>query len=132
LYYTDIGLASGLFGNHHADDRNINGIIAENFVYSLLYLRDAYHKLGIDRPIFGTYGNKEINFLVPSKITKKKFAIDVTTGSSSSESAQAMLNDGLVDYVLYARENSHGGRTEGKTMTVPIYLLGRFDFDKIY
>jgi predicted AAA+ superfamily ATPase len=132
LYYTDIGLSNMLFNGLSEDKGNIDGIIAENFVYlhmdNLSKLPDLLHK----DPVFGTYGNGEIDFLHKSRITSKRFGIDAKQGKNPSHTANKLLSDGKIDYILYARNSSIGGYQEGGILTIPIYLIGRFNFDAIY
>jgi hypothetical protein len=81
------------------------------------------------RPTFGTYQDGEIDFLVFSFSTNCTYALDITTGQSASTTADKLLADRIADFVLRARSGSCGGIGEPGVLTIPIYLIGRFDFD---
>jgi predicted AAA+ superfamily ATPase len=89
----------------------------------------------VDEPSIGKKLIGEIDFLHRSKTTGKTAAVEVKKGGKSSKSAKYLLEKGIVDYVLYVRdgENVKGGiSSDGKIITIPIYLIDRFDFDKDY
>jgi predicted AAA+ superfamily ATPase len=131
LYFHDIGMASSRFRKATDNARNQVGIISENFVFLAMDRLDPDLGLSHRKPVFGTLGNREIDFLHYSRVTKKTFAADVKYGEGSSKSAKALLNAGKVDYILYVRKSTCGGR-QGKILTIPIYLMERFDFDADY
>jgi predicted AAA+ superfamily ATPase len=129
LYYMDIGMASYCYRHVAEEDpKNVNGAIDENFAYLEMYRRDPF-TTELKMPIYGTYKNGEIDYLVFSKETCCMFGIDVKHGSGSSKTANKLLNEEIVDYVLYARSGSCGGFGKPGVLTIPIYLLNRFDFD---
>jgi predicted AAA+ superfamily ATPase len=77
----------------------------------------------------------EIDFLHKSNKANKKWAIEVKKGGNSSKTAKYLLESGKVDCILYAR----GGAdvkgvlsANGKIITIPLYLIDRFDFDVDY
>jgi predicted AAA+ superfamily ATPase len=160
LYYNDVGMASSLMGE--VDKDHAAGVVAENFVYLSLNARDNCINSSVlhEYPAFGTCeyikapSNKleeteaggggtqksetivgEIDFLNKSHKTYKKWAIEVKKGGNSSKTAKYLLESGKVDCILYAR----GGAdvkgvlsADGKIITIPIYLIDRFDFDVDY
>jgi hypothetical protein len=133
LYYKDMGLASYCYGQMaKASEGNINGAVAENFAY--LELDGLDRALGAAHvpPVFGTWHNGEIDFLAFSKKTSCTYGIDAKCAKGSSRTAIRLLREGILDYVVYARANTTGGFGSPGTMTIPIYLLQRFDFDTIY
>jgi predicted AAA+ superfamily ATPase len=104
-------------------------LLAENFVF--LELNKIEYDPGPDRkrPTWGTYQNGEIDFLFYSRKTKCTYAIEVKVGDGSSKTGDKLLLDRIADFVLYARSGSHGEIGDPGILTIPIYLIGRFDFD---
>jgi predicted AAA+ superfamily ATPase len=133
IYYTDIGIAThSLRKAKGIDARNASGAIAENFAYIELDRLDPSIHITHQSPCFGTYMNGEIDFLVFSHATACTFGIDVKSGKGQSRTGIRLLGDGIIDYLVYARPGSTGGVGGPGTLTVPIYLLGRLDFDAIH
>jgi predicted AAA+ superfamily ATPase len=160
LYYNDVGMAATLLGSAGQDQAA--GVVAENFVYLSLNARDkrindsilheypAFGTCEYERPIKPRGDSKEadgatepktemvvgeIDFLHKGKASKKNWAVEVKNGSNSSKTAKYLLDSGKVDCVLYARagEDVKGSvGTDGKIVTIPIYLIDRFDFDADY
>ena len=61
----------------------------------------------------------------------KNYGLEVKAGKSTGNTAAALLDAGLLDFLYYLKGNTYGGTTEdGKIQTVPIYLAGRIMFDK--
>jgi predicted AAA+ superfamily ATPase len=131
LYYIDVGLANYFYELSMRDLSmgNARGGLAENFVFLELDKRDPNYGLFHKNPVFGTYGQGEIDFLEYSKETHCTFAIDVKCGKRSSKTALKLLSDRIADYVLYVRSNTKGGIGDPGILTIPIYLFDRFDFD---
>lgn len=73
-----------------------------------------------------TVKNGEIDFYVQSLKERKRYVVEVN-GRQSGNMAKRVLEDGKADFLLYLKENTHGG-VEGKTITRPIYTLERFLF----
>jgi predicted AAA+ superfamily ATPase len=129
VYYMDMGIATHCYNAAKINPIEAKGLKAENFVYLSLDRLDPYNGPSHEVPVFGTYKGGEIDFLMAS--SSKTFAIDVKSGSEGSRTAMKLLEDKIVDYVLYARSNCKGSR-DGNVMNIPIYLIERFDFDRAY
>jgi predicted AAA+ superfamily ATPase len=131
LYYTDVGLANFIYESYmnNKNKSNFIGALAENFVFLELDSRAEEFSSIYQSPIFGTYDKGEIDFLVHNRKTICTFAIDVKHGKDSSKTAIKLLSDRKVDYALYVRSDSRGGFGAPGIITIPIYLIGRFDFE---
>jgi predicted AAA+ superfamily ATPase len=133
IFYKDIGMAAFNFSKAgELDVGNIRGAIAENFAFIELDRLDPDIGITHRAPYFGTYQNGEIDFLVFSHETACTFGIDVKYGKGHSKTGIKLLRDGIIDYLIYARANSTGGEEEPGILSIPIYLLGGFDFDAIH
>ena len=84
-------------------------------------------------PWFAVYQQTggELDFYVRSLLDYKNYGLEVKAGKSTGNTAAALLDAGLLDFLYYLKGNTYGGTTEdGKIQTVPIYLAGRITFDK--
>ncbi|MDR1639547.1 MAG: AAA family ATPase [Clostridiales bacterium] len=130
LYFIDVGMANYMYEMYCGAEESSNyaGALAENFVFLILDKKDHNISILHRKPVYGTYGKGEIDFLEYSKITYNTFAIDVKCGNGSSKTAIKLLSDRIVDYIVYARTTSSGGFGEPGMLTIPIYLIDRFDY----
>lgn len=127
-YFMDVGLASYFLTKTGCAESVKAGIVNENFVYLDLRRRIVHpSEIAFEMPAFATLGNGEIDFYVKSIRTEKTYAVEVKTGKNSGKTAMDALGKKKVDYVLYAKGNTCGGKTE-KVITVPIYGIARYHF----
>ncbi len=74
---------------------------------------------------------KESSRYFESELDIEIFGLEVKAGKNMGNTAVALLDAGLLDFLYYLKGNTYGGSTaDGKTQTVPIYLAGRITFDK--
>ena len=58
------------------------------------------------------------------------YGIEVKSGNNSGKTITQALNKGKINYALYLKGDSYGGiNAKGTTITIPIYLFPRFNFD---
>lgn len=119
MYFNDLGLFKTLSSKLKVSDGEINGLICEHFVFNSI----NYDKLRY--PSFATYKGGEIDFVYLNKFTKELYGIEVNAGSNSGKSVTRALNDGKINKLIYCKGNTYGG-TDGKIITIPIYLFPRF------
>ena len=78
--------------------------------------------------MFGTYKEGEIDFLINSRENYKNYGVEVKAGKSEAKTAQQLLKDEKVEAVYFLKGDTYGGMADRK-ITVPIYLVGRVQFD---
>ena len=127
-YFTDIGLANYFLTKAGIPKDAVSGIINENFVYLDLRRRIAHpSEIALESPAFATLGNGEIDFYVKTLRSERTYAVEVKSGKNSGKTATEALKKKKVDYVLYAKGSTYGGKT-GHTITIPIYGISKFRF----
>lgn len=127
-YFMDIGLTSYFLTKTGCDTSVKLGIVNENFVYIDLRRRIMHpSEIAFEMPAFATLGNGEIDFFVKSIKTEKTYAVEVKAGKNSGKTALDALEKKKVDYILYTKGNTHGGKAE-KIITIPIYGIAKYKF----
>ena len=127
-YFMDVGLTTYFMTHIGCSEGDIAGIVNENFVFLDLKRRTVSPaEIALETPAFATLGNGEIDFFLKSLKTQKTYAIEVKAGRKNSKTVQMILDKKKADFVLYAKGNTHGGRTEN-VYTIPIYGIGKFEF----
>lgn len=133
-YYMDLGVAAYFLRKTGEPDTTVKGILCENFVYlELLNRLKNTDSIAGTVPWFAVYQQTggELDFYVRSLQDYKNYGLEVKAGKNAGNTAAALLDGGLLDFLYYLKGNTYGGSTEdGKTQTVPIYLAGRITFDK--
>lgn len=79
--------------------------------------------------MFASYKNGELDFFVNSGTNFMNYAVEVKAGKNQGKTALQMLRDGKVSYIYYLKGDTYGGCAD-KTVTIPIYLMGRVTFDR--
>lgn len=128
FYFMDLGVCRYFLATSGADAAAVRGIVNENFVYIDLLKRTLDRKLAWTMPMFGTYKNGEIDFFIRNSENDRNYGIEVKAGRSAGKTAQQLLTDHKVDAVYFLKGDTYGG-VEGRTLTAPIYLVGRVAFD---
>lgn len=131
FYFLDVGVARHFLIRAGANKSDIDGIVAENFVY-LTLLRRIPKEIAGTAPWFATYEKTkgELDFFVRSIRDYKNYGIEVKSGDSQAKTARALYDAHKLDYVYYLKGGSNGGQAEnGRLMTVPIFLADRIQFD---
>ncbi len=127
-FFLDIGLTSYFLEKIGCPKATAAGIINENFVYLNLRQRIEHpSEIALETPAFATWGAGEIDFYVKAIKSEKTYAIEVKAGKNTGKTAIAAIENQKADYLLYAKGNTNGGRTEN-IITIPIYGIGKFGF----
>ena len=128
FYCLDVGVCRSFLDMAGADLPTLRGIVNENFVYIDLLKRVRSRKISGTAPIFGLYKEGEIDFLVNSRENYKTYGVEVKSGKTEGKTAQLLLKDEKVEAVYFLKGDTYGGIADRK-VTVPIYLVGRMQFD---
>ena len=128
-YFMDLGVASYYMGRVGAAPSDIAGMLQENYVYINLKKRlDFPEEIAFEMPAFATFKGGEIDFLVQNlNEPVVRYAVEVKAGKNVGATARKALEAGKVDRLLYLKGDTKGG-VDGKTITVPTYLLEQFVF----
>lgn len=127
-YFMDLGLASYYLSRVGAMDSEIAGTLNENYVYINLKKRQDFpEEIAFETPAFGTYKGGEVDFVVQSLKNPMRYAIEVKAGKNTGNTARKVLEAGKVKKLLYLKGDTKGGM-DGKTETLPIYLLEQYKF----
>lgn len=127
-FFMDMGLTTYFLQQIGCEQAEIDGVLSETFVYLELKRRMEHDReLVFEMPAFATYGKGELDFYTKSLKTHKIYGIEVKSGRNSGKTAMEILEKGKVDYLLYAKGNTHGGIAEN-VYTIPIYGISKFHF----
>jgi len=124
----DLGVCRSFLDMAGADPATIRGILGENFVYIDLVKRIKRRQIAGAAPMFGLYKDGEIDFILNNRKNYKNYGVEVKAGRAVGKTAQQLLRDGKVEAIYFLKGDTYGG-VEGRTLTVPVYLLGRVRFD---
>lgn len=130
FYFDDIGLLNFLCTRLHIDQSAVNGIVAENFIFKQLKERRFDQHFYGSRPAFAIDTKYELDFLVTSVHDDSRYGIEVKSGNNSGKSIQHLLDNGKIDYALYAKGSVENYSKNGNVYTIPIFLFNKFTFDK--
>ena len=128
FYFLDVGVCRYFLDVAGADLPTLRGMISKNFVYIELLKRIRGFEITGMAPMFGTYKEGEIDFLIKRWENDNSYGVEVKDGISETETARQLLKDEKVEAVYFLKEDSYGG-IAGRKITVPIYLVGRVRFD---
>ena len=128
FYFLDVGVCRYFLDMAGADLSTIRGLVSENFVYIDLLKRTAQMEIAGAAPMFGTYKEGEIDFLVNNRENYKTYGVEVKAGKSEGRTAAQLLNDQKVDSIYFLKGDTYGGIAE-RNITIPIYLVSRVSFD---
>lgn len=130
FYFMDCGLMNYISTLTELDNATIQGLLAENFVYTELYRLYKKHELKGDKPSYSTYNSYELDFMLVDK-NDKTYGIEVKSSNSNKfKSIEEYSNKGLIDEA-YVVEITRGGKsTKHKNLSkIPIYAVGcRFPY----
>lgn len=127
-YFMDLGVASYYMERVGAAESDMSGMIQENYVYINLKKRQDFpEEIAFETPAFATFKGGEIDFIVQGIESGERYAVEVKAGKNAGVTARKALEMGKVDCLLYLKGNTGGG-IQGRTETVPIYLLEQYKF----
>ena len=128
-YFMDMGLANYYLTRTGTDSRVLAGTLNENYVYINLKKRQDFpQEISFETPAFATYRGGEIDFVAQSLSSSTRYLIEVKAGKGTASTAQKALAQGKADKLLYLKGATKGG-IDGKTETLPIYLLEQYKFN---
>ena len=125
FYFMDCGLMSYISTLTELDNATIQGLLAENFVYTELYRLYKLHRIKGDKPSYSTYNNYELDFMLIDK-NDKTYGIEVKSSNSNKfKSIIEYSNKGLIDEA-YVVEVTRGGKSskQKNLSKIPIYTVG--------
>ena len=128
FYFMDLGVCRCFMNIAGVDEATMNGIINENFVYIDLVKRIERYQIAGTAPMFGTYKDGELDFVVNSRKNFTTYGVEVKAGKAEGKTAKLVLRDKKVEAVYFLKGNTYGG-IEGNKLTVPVYLAGRVAYD---
>lgn len=127
-YFMDMGLASYYLKMIGTSNGTLAGTLSENYVYiNLVKRQDFPSEIIFETPAFATYKGGEIDFIAQTPESQTRYLIEVKAGKGTAPTAIKALKDGKADHLLYLKGNARYG-VEGKIITLPIYLLEKFQF----
>ena len=127
-YFMDLGLANYYLRRAGTPTEELMGTLNENYVYINLKKRQDFpEEIAFEMPAFGTYKGGEIDFVVQTLGDAVRYAVEVKSGKNAGNTAKKVLEQGKADKLLYLKGNTKGG-VDGKTETMPIYMLEKYKF----
>lgn len=118
----DCGLAMYLAQQTPLSNEAVEGIIAENFVYTELYRVYAENRLKGNKPCCSVYNEFELDFMLVDK-NDRRYGIEVKSEN------QNMHRSHFIDEA-YLAEITRGGISR-QIRTIPIYTVGcRFPYEE--
>ena len=127
-FFMDPGVATYYLNRVGTTDATIHGTLNENYVFiNLLKRQDFPEEITFEMPAFATYKGGEIDYVVQTIRGHRRYLVEVKSGKGTAATATKALADGKADRLLYLKGSTKGGQ-EGKTFTLPLYMLERFSF----
>ena len=127
-FFMDPGVATYYLNRVGTTDATIYGTLNENYVFiNLLKRQDFPEEITFEMPAFATYKGGEIDYVVQTIRGHRRYLVEVKSGKGTAATATKALADGKADRLLYLKGSTKGGQ-EGKTLTLPLYMLERFSF----
>lgn len=120
-FLSDIGMANFVMEKTNILMSESNGLLSETFVYNCLL--DKIPTI----PMFGVYGDGELNFIYRDRERGKIYGIEVKSGKNPGKTIVKSLSNGKIDFAVYLKGLTQGG-IANKTYTIPIFLFPRFEF----
>lgn len=129
-YFMDLGLANYYLSLTGTDARVLRGTLNENYVYINMKKRQDFPaEIAFETPAFATYKGGEIDFVAQTLKSHVRYLVEVKSGKGTAATSVKALDQGKADKLLYLKGDTKGG-TDGKVLTLPIYLLEQFHFDQ--
>ncbi|WP_242976996.1 ATP-binding protein [Lacrimispora celerecrescens] len=128
LNFQDVGVCRYFLDAAGADLPALREMISKNFVYIELLKRIRGFEITGIAPMFGTYKDGEIDFLIKRWKNDNSYGVEVEAEKSETDTVQQLLKNEKVEAVYFLKGDTYGGMAVRK-ITVPIYLVGRVRFD---
>lgn len=130
FYFMDLGISRYFLNIAGAPPEAIAGILSENFVFRFLLQQVDKRVIAGAEPLFSLYKEGEVDFFVNSRLDYCNYAVEVKSGKTAGRTANLMLSDKKVDFIIFLKGDTYGGISDEKKYTIPIYLTDRICFDK--
>lgn len=129
FYFMDCGLAMYLAQQTPLSNEAVEGILAENFVYTELYRVYGENRLKGDKPCCSVYNEFELDFMLVDR-NDRRYGIEVKSESSTKHrSLDKYLENDFIDEA-YLAEITRGGIGR-QIRSIPIYTVGcRFPYEE--
>ena len=129
FYFMDCGIARYLAQHTPLNNETVEGILAENFVYTELYRVYKENKLKGDRPCCSVYKEFELDFMLVDK-NDRRYGREVKSEKSGKHrSLDKYLDCDFIDEA-YLAQITRGGLGR-QVRSIPIYTAGcRFPYEK--
>ena len=128
FYFMDCGITSYVARTTPINNIAVEGIIAENFVYSELYRLYKTHCLKGNKPCCSVYSNYELDFMLVD-MKDRKYGIEVKSNKSNKTESLRVYKDRKIIDEAYIAEITKGGKGIDRN-TIPIYTVGcRFPYN---
>jgi predicted AAA+ superfamily ATPase len=127
-YFRDVGFANLILSQvtEHAGD--LMGHLTETFAFLILRNMLKIKELFPKTPTFGTYNKGEIDFLIRNRSTDSLISLEVKYSSGEVNASKKALADSKINYIVIAQSKGPFG-IDGRIITIPVYLLGRYKFE---
>ncbi|AJA47085.1 ATPase [Clostridium pasteurianum DSM 525 = ATCC 6013] len=120
-FLSDVGMANFVMEKTNILMSESNGLLSETFVYNCLL--DKIPTI----PMFGVYGDGELDFIYRNRENGQIYGIEVKSGKNPGKTIVKSLANGKIDFAVYLKGLTQGG-IANKTYTIPIFLFPRFKF----
>ncbi|MDF2503255.1 DUF4143 domain-containing protein [Clostridium sp.] len=119
-FLSDVGMANFVMRKTNILMSESNGLLNETFVYDCLL--DKIPTI----PMFGIYGDGELDFIYRNRENGQIYGIEVKSGKNPGKTIVKSLANGKIDFAVYLKGLTQGG-IANKTYTIPIFLFPRFE-----
>ena len=127
-FFMDLGVANYYLNRVGATESTRNGVLNENYVFINFLKRQNFpEEIAFEMPAFATYKGGEIDFVVQGIQNHIRYLVEVKSGKGTAQTSLRALKDRKGDCLLYLKGNTKGGQ-DGNVLTLPLYMLERFQF----
>lgn len=127
-FFMDLGVANYYLNRVGATESTRNGVLNENYVFINFLKRQNFpEEIAFEMPAFATYKGGEIDFVVQGIQNHIRYLVEVKSGKGTAQTSLRALKDRKADCLLYLKGNTKGGQ-DGNVLTLPLYMLERFQF----
>lgn len=126
FYFNDIGLLNYLAHQTVIDEGNLDGLLAETFLFKVLYNKDLLHV----KYSFGFYNNYEYDLLLRATPSGDKKLVEIKHGSGRSRSMEVAIQKDLAKCYSFYFGDTEIRNKDGITY-YPLYLADKTILDNL-
>lgn len=126
FYFNDVGLLNYLAHQTVIDKGNLEGLLAETFLFKVLYNKDLLHV----KYSFGFYNNYEYDFLLRATPSGDKKLVEVKHGNGRSKSMEVAIQKKLAKCYSFYFGETEIREYDGITY-YPLYLADKTILDNL-